>query len=32
MNIGTEYNKQFAPDEIAWLKDVVARCKEEELQ
>jgi len=31
MNIGTEYNKQFAPDEIAWLKDVVARCKAEEL-
>ena len=27
MNIGTEYNKQFAPDEIAWLKDVVERCK-----
>lgn len=30
MNIGTAYNKQFAPDEIAWLKDVVARCKAEE--
>lgn len=30
MNIGTDYNKQFAPDEIAWLKDVVARCKAEE--
>jgi len=30
MNIGTEYNKQFAPDEIAWLKDVVGRCKKEE--
>ena len=29
MNIGTEYNKQFAPDEIAWLKSVVERCKEE---
>lgn len=27
MNIGTDYNKQFLPDEIAWLKDVVARCK-----
>ena len=26
MNIGTEYSKQFAPDEIAWLKDVVAQC------
>jgi hypothetical protein len=30
MNIGTDYNKQFAPDEIAWLKDVVERCKAEE--
>jgi len=30
MNIGTDYNKQFAPDEIAWLKDVVKRCKAEE--
>ncbi len=29
MNIGTDYNKQFAPDEIAWLKDVVERCKAE---
>jgi hypothetical protein len=29
MNIGTDYDKQFAPDEIAWLKDVVARCKAE---
>ena len=29
MNIGTDYNKQFAPDEIAWLKAVVARCKAE---
>ena len=27
MNIGTDYNKQFAPDEIAWLKNVVERCK-----
>jgi len=32
MNIGTDYNKQFAPDEIAWLKDVVERCKVEENQ
>lgn len=32
MNIGTEYNKQFAPDEIAWLKDVVQRCKAEDGQ
>jgi hypothetical protein len=30
MNIGTDYNKQFAPDEITWLKDVVKRCKAEE--
>jgi hypothetical protein len=30
MNIDTDYNKQFAPDEIAWLKDVVERCKAEE--
>lgn len=29
MNIGTDFNKQFAPDEIAWLKDVVERCKAE---
>lgn len=29
MNIGTEYAKQFAPDEIDWLKDVVAQCKAE---
>ena len=32
MNIGTDYNKQFAPDEIAWLKEVVERCKAEESQ
>ncbi len=32
MNIGTDYNKQFAPDEIAWLKSVVERCKAEEDQ
>jgi len=32
MNVGTDYNKQFAPDEIAWLKDVVERCKAEENQ
>lgn len=30
MNIGTDFNKQFAPDEIAWLKDVVKRCKAED--
>ena len=29
MNIGTDYMKQFFPDEIAWLKDVVSKCKAE---
>ncbi len=29
LNAGTEHFKPFAPDEIAWLKDVVARCKAE---
>ena len=29
MNIGTDHFKEFVPDEIAWLKDVVARCKAE---
>ncbi|HBA71618.1 MAG TPA: hypothetical protein DCZ63_05340, partial [Geobacter sp.] len=23
MNVGTEYSKQFLPDEIAWLREVV---------
>jgi hypothetical protein len=32
MNVGTDYSKQFAPDEIAWLKNVVALCKAEEDQ
>lgn len=26
LNVGTEYAKQFLPDEIAWLKEVVERC------
>lgn len=26
LNVGTEYSKQFLPEEIAWLKEVVARC------
>jgi hypothetical protein len=26
MNVGTEYSKQFLPDEIAWLREVVERC------
>ncbi len=29
MNIGTDHFKEFVPDEIAWLKDAVARCKAE---
>lgn len=28
LNIGTEYSKQFLPDEIAWLREVVERCNE----
>ena len=28
LNVGTEYAKQFLPDEIAWLKEVVERCNE----
>ena len=27
MNVGTGYDKQFSPQEIAWLKDVIARSK-----
>ncbi|WP_020677723.1 SseB family protein [Geopsychrobacter electrodiphilus] len=27
MNVGTAHDKQFNPDEIAWLKDVLARSK-----
>ena len=30
MNMETEHFKTFAPDEIAWLKDVVAHCKAED--
>lgn len=26
LNVGTEYPKQFLPDEIAWLREVVERC------
>jgi hypothetical protein len=26
LNVGTEHSKQFLPDEIAWLKEVVERC------
>ncbi len=28
LNVGTEYSKQFLPDEIAWLHEVVERCNE----
>ena len=28
MNVGTEYSKQFLPDEIAWLRDVVEQCNQ----
>lgn len=28
MNVGSEYSKQFLPDEIAWLREVVERCDE----
>jgi len=28
MNVGTDYSKQFFPDEIAWLRNVVERCNE----
>jgi hypothetical protein len=30
MNMGTDHFKTFAPDEIAWLKEVVAHCKAED--
>lgn len=29
MNVGTEHAKQFHPEEISWLKGVVAQCKAE---
>ena len=28
MNVGTEHSKQFLPDEIAWLREVVERCEQ----
>lgn len=28
LNVGTEFAKQFVPDEIAWLREVVERCNE----
>jgi len=32
MNVGTEYSKQFLPDEIAWLCEVVERCNQAETE
>ncbi|HYS44321.1 MAG TPA: SseB family protein [Geobacteraceae bacterium] len=29
LNVGTPYSKQFLPDEIAWLREVVERCNAE---
>ncbi|AJE03983.1 SseB family protein [Geobacter pickeringii] len=29
LNVGTDYSKQFLPDEIAWLREVVERCNAE---
>lgn len=26
LNVGTEFSKQFLPDEITWLREVVERC------
>ncbi len=30
MNVGSEYAKEFLPDEIAWLREVVDNCNKEE--
>ncbi len=30
MNVGTDHFKTFTPDEITWLKEVVAHCKAED--
>lgn len=27
LNVGTDHSKQFLPDEIAWLREVVKRCE-----
>lgn len=29
LNVGTEFSKQFHPEEIAWLKESVERCNAE---
>jgi len=28
MNVGTDFSKQFLPDEIAWLREVVEQCNQ----
>lgn len=28
LNIGTDFQKEFVPEEISWLKDVVTRCQQ----
>lgn len=28
MNVGTDFSKQFLPDEITWLREVVERCNQ----
>jgi len=30
LNLGTDHQKEFLPDEIEWLGSVVSRCKEHE--
>jgi hypothetical protein len=32
LNVGTEHAKQFCPEEIAWLREVVERCNVEASQ
>lgn len=27
LNVGTDYSKEFVPDEIAWLREAVERCE-----
>lgn len=29
LNVGTDYSKQFVPEEIIWLKEAVERCQAE---
>ena len=32
LNVGSEFSKQFLPDEIAWLREVVERCNAQAAQ